>query len=89
MSCKDCTCNKKKPTTPTQVNPWVQAFRSIPDSVWIIGVLALVALVALKILPPSDSAGGCSKTCTELELRVNALERHSARVDAQFHKSLK
>jgi hypothetical protein len=82
MTCQNCDCKKKKPAPQQVVVP--QHRRLSISARQVNYVLAAIIFVAFAWFAKPYLCN-----CAELALRVEQLERHSVKVDAQFHKSLK
>jgi hypothetical protein len=83
MTCENCDCQKKKPVTRSAVvhepRRYVRLnFDHLRDFVTAALVAAAVYII---VSPPCD--------CKALTARIEQLEKHSVKVDSQFHKSLK
>lgn len=82
MTCQNCDCNKKKKPVVQHTAPQPRRINVSYKHVSYV-LVAIIFVASVWFIKPYF----CN--CAELALRVEQLERHGVKVDAQFHKSLK
>lgn len=84
MTCENCNCKKPAPKkVATEPRRYYASFKYARDFM----VAAIAALLVWGIVTYGPTLTRCDHE--SIELRISALEKHSIRVDSQFHKSLK